>query len=143
MVLLARCPARRWPTRTSGCNFAGSTRSVRYRGKVETYTDVGDDGIEAGEREPKRCVLRCWELRFASLFSFCGGLGGIAVMLEESGRSSGWAGAVVMMGCVPERNKPSDPGQVGQTNGWLSRAFTAQERVTTHLCCLSLSACKF
>ena len=43
---------------------------------VDTHTDVGDDGIDAGEREPKRCVRRCCELRFASLFSFCGGLGG-------------------------------------------------------------------
>lgn len=30
---------------------------------MSTYTDVGDDGIEAGDREPKRWVLRCWELR--------------------------------------------------------------------------------
>lgn len=30
---------------------------------MTTYTDVGDDGIELGEREPKRWVRRCWELR--------------------------------------------------------------------------------
>lgn len=30
---------------------------------MSTYTDVGDDGMEAGDREPKRWVLRCWELR--------------------------------------------------------------------------------
>lgn len=29
------------------------------RGLGGTYTDVGEEGIEAGEREPRRCVLRC------------------------------------------------------------------------------------
>ncbi len=30
---------------------------------MSTYTDVGDDGMEAGDRAPKRWVLRSWELR--------------------------------------------------------------------------------
>lgn len=38
----------------------------------ETYTDVGDEGMEEGEREPTRCVRRCWELRFDSLRSRVG-----------------------------------------------------------------------
>ena len=37
--------------------------------RCKTYTDVGDEGIDAGEREPRRCVLRCCELRFESLRS--------------------------------------------------------------------------
>lgn len=35
----------------------------------KTYTDVGDEGIEAGEREPRRWVRRSCELRFESLRS--------------------------------------------------------------------------
>ena len=60
-----------------------------------TYMEVGDEGIEAGEREPKRCVRRCCEARFARRFSL-GGLGN--VVFELVWRSSGFAGAVAMGG---------------------------------------------
>jgi hypothetical protein len=40
-------------------------RTLREAGERGTYTEVGEDGIEAGEREP---IL--WELRWAALESF-------------------------------------------------------------------------
>lgn len=46
-----------------------STRNGTTSQDVATYTDVGDDGIDAGDRDPRRCVRRCWELRFESLRS--------------------------------------------------------------------------
>lgn len=45
------------------CGCTGETAGVR------TYTEVGLDGMEAGEREPRRCVRICWELRFETLRS--------------------------------------------------------------------------
>ena len=36
---------------------------------MRTYTDVGEEGIDAGEREPRRCVRRCCELWLESLRS--------------------------------------------------------------------------
>jgi len=35
----------------------------------EECTEVGDEGIEAGDREPRRPVRRCCDVRFESLFS--------------------------------------------------------------------------
>ena len=66
---------------------------------------MGDEGIDAGDREPKRCVRRCCEARFASRFSL-GGLG--SVVFELVWRSSGFAGAVVMMGVPEERRSVDD-----------------------------------
>lgn len=39
-----------------------------------TYTDVGDEGIDPGEREPKRPVRRCCDVRCESRCSFGGAL---------------------------------------------------------------------
>ena len=38
----------------------------------KTYTEVGDEGIELGEREPTRWVRRCWEVRFERRCSLTG-----------------------------------------------------------------------
>lgn len=38
----------------------------------EEWTEVGEEGIEEGEREPRRCVRRSWELRLESLRSRAG-----------------------------------------------------------------------
>ena len=38
--------------------------------KRKAYTEVGDEGIDAGEREPRRPVRRCWEALWESLCSF-------------------------------------------------------------------------
>ena len=63
--------------------------------RCKTYTDVGDEGIDAGEREPRRCVLRCCELRFESLRSRDGV---VRLVAEVMCRNS--AGVVPFMVCT-------------------------------------------
>lgn len=46
---------------------------------ASTYTEVGDDGIDDGEREPSLAVpvCRCGEARLEPLFSLLASLGGV------------------------------------------------------------------
>lgn len=44
---------------------------------VKTHTEVGDEGIDEGDFEPMRCVRRCCDVLFDSLFSL-----GVAVRFE-------------------------------------------------------------
>ena len=47
-------------------------RSVHTSADRQTYTEVGEEGIEEGEREPTLCVRRCCELRFDNFRSRVG-----------------------------------------------------------------------
>ena len=73
-------------------------RGVGSQGVNYTHTEVGDEGIDAGDREPRRCVRRCCEVRLVTFWSL--GSGG-RLAFEVTWRRSALA-VVVVMG-VPER----------------------------------------
>ncbi len=62
-----RCRARRWPTTMSGC--IPVNRQLMVTKQHDSYTDVGDEGIELGERDPRRgsAARRCCDVRRPSL----------------------------------------------------------------------------
>ena len=47
-------------------------RNIHTSADRQTYTEVGEEGIEEGEREPTLCVRRCCELRFDNFRSRVG-----------------------------------------------------------------------
>lgn len=74
---------RRWSERLdiafkdSGRGGVAERRSAGEKNakkETETNTEVGDEGIELGEREPTRCVRRCCEVRWDNRCSLAAGL---------------------------------------------------------------------
>lgn len=62
--------------------------SGKVAGNRCTYTEVGDDGIDAGDFEPTRCVRRCCDVRLESLFGL------VKRVFEVTWRSSALGAAV-------------------------------------------------